>query len=233
MAEQTILIAEDDPDIRDGVLDDVTNLISTAASSTTNTGSGSSTSNTTGSSASDLVAGAVESVMPSTSTLLYGLVDGSIGSTLWESVTSSTASLASYLLKIGANSTTGVVSSVLDYLSSGANYVCYVNGEQTTYKTSVKYPVLAGGISVRKTASGSVGTMAQLLPVTVDQLGAASVRSGSTPMRLPMTCRCICGTRASITPPPFPRSTPRITASSAGTMPTAARRAEKSAFLWP
>ena len=35
-----------------------------------------------------------------------------------------------------------------------------VNGEQTTYKTSVKYPVLAGGISVRKTASGSVGTMA-------------------------------------------------------------------------
>lgn len=145
MAEQTILIAEDDPDIRDGVLDDVTNLISTAASSTTNTGSGSSTSNTTGSSASDLVAGAVESVMPSTSTLLYGLVDGSIGSTLWESVTSSTASLASYLLKIGANSTTGVVSSVLDYLSSGANYVCYVNGEQTTYKTSVKYPVLAGG----------------------------------------------------------------------------------------
>ena len=120
MAEQTILIAEDDPDIRDGVLDDVTNLISTAAS------------------------------------------------------------LASYLLKIGANSTTGVVSSVLDYLSSGANYVCYVNGEQTTYKTSVKYPVLAGGISVRKTASGSVGTMVQLLPVTVDQLGAASVRSGST-----------------------------------------------------
>ena len=95
MAEQTILIAEDDPDIRDGVLDDVTNLISTAASSTTNTGSGSSTSNTTGSNASDLVAGAVESVMPSTSTLLYGLVDGSIGSTLWESVTSSTASLAS------------------------------------------------------------------------------------------------------------------------------------------
>lgn len=89
MAEQTILIAEDDPDIRDGVLDDVTNLISTAAS------------------------------------------------------------LASYLLKIGANSTTGLVSSVLDYLSSGANYVCYVNGEQTTYKTSVKYPVLAGGISVR------------------------------------------------------------------------------------
>ena len=215
-----------------GVLDDVTNLISTAASSTTNTGSGSSTSNTTGSSASDLVAGAVESVMPSTSTLLYGLVDGSIGSTLWESVTSSTASLASYLLKIGANSTTGVVSSVLDYLSSGANYVCYVNGEQTTYKTSVKYPVLAGGISVRKTVSGSVGapwpscSRSRWISWGRPPCGAAPPA-----MRLPMTCRCICGTRASITPPPFPRSTPRITASSAGTMPTAARRVEKSAFL--
>ena len=56
----------------------------------------------------------------------------------------------------------------------------FLNELMPTYKTGVKYPVLAGGISVRKTASGSVGTMAQLLPVTVDQLGAASVRSGST-----------------------------------------------------
>ena len=111
MAEQTILIAEDDPDIRDGVLDDVTNLISTAASSTTNTGSGSSTSNTTGSGASDLVAGAVESVMPSTSTLLYGLVDGSIGSTLWESVTSSTASI------MAVNSICSIRSLFASYLS--------------------------------------------------------------------------------------------------------------------
>ncbi len=168
-----------------GVLDDVQNLVANVTSSSTTTttttdSTGSTTSNTTSSSTSDLVTGAVESVMPSTSALLYGLVDGSIGSTLWESVTSSTANLASYLLKIGANSTTGAVSSVLNYLGSGASYICYVNGEQTTYQTSVKYPVLAGGVSVRKTASGSVGTMAQLLPVTVDQLGAASVLSGTT-----------------------------------------------------
>lgn len=169
-----------------GVLDDVRNLVTNVTSSSTTTttattnSTGSTTSNTTSSSTSDLVTGAVESVMPSTSALLYGLVDGSIGSTLWESVTSSTANLASYLLKIGANSTTGAVSSVLNYLGSGASYICYVNGEQTTYQTSVKYPVLAGGISVRKTASGSVGTMAQLLPVTVDKLGAASVLSGTT-----------------------------------------------------
>ena len=44
------------------------------------------------------MAGAVESVMPSTSTLLYGLVDGGIGSTLWESVTSSTAFVPSPVL---------------------------------------------------------------------------------------------------------------------------------------
>ena len=168
-----------------GVLDDVQNLVANVTSSSTTTttttdSAGSTTSNTTSSRTSDLVTGAVESVMPSTSALLYGLVDGSIGSTLWESVTSSTANLASYLLKIGANSTTGAVSSVLNYLGSGVSYICYVNGEQTTYQTSVKYPVLAGGVSVRKTASGSVGTMAQLLPVTVDQLGAASVLSGTT-----------------------------------------------------
>ena len=184
-----------------GVLDDVKNLINnttTTTSGTTSSGmtvstaikkltGNDSTTGTTGSSTtttttddSQIISDVADIVLPSTGDLLWGLVDGSIGSSVWESVTGSTDKLASYLLKIGANSTTGVVSSVLDYLSSGANYVCYVNGEQTTYKTSVKYPVLAGGISVRKTASGSVGTMAQLLPVTVDQLGAASVRSGST-----------------------------------------------------
>ena len=161
-----------------GVLDDVKNLVNNVTDSTkTSTGS---TNNSTSSSASDLVVGAVESVMPSTSELLYGLVDGSIGSTLWQSVTSSTAGLASYLLKIGANSTGGVLSTALNYLGSGASYICYVNGSQTTYQTSVKYPVLAGGISVRITSSGSVGTMVQLMPAVVDKLGAASLMSGGT-----------------------------------------------------
>lgn len=173
-----------------GVLDDVKNLVTNVTSSTKTTAAANSSaagsttgSSTTASASSDtstLITGAVESVMPSTSELLYGLVDGSIGSTLWQSVTSSTANLASYLLKIGANSTTGIVSSALNYLGSGASYVCYVDGKQTTYQTSVKYPVLAGGISVRTTASGSVGTMLQLMPVVVDKLGAASVMSGST-----------------------------------------------------
>ena len=178
-----------------GVLDDVRNLVThlTSSGSTGSTGSGSnasssssnsSGSSSTGSSGSTSAVGTIVSdvggiVLPSTSEMLWGILDGSIGSSVWESVTSSTSSLASYLLKLGANNTTGLLSKTLNYFGTGANYVCYVNGTQTTYQTSVKYPVLAGGIAVGKTASGSVKTMRQLLPVVVDQLGAASVRSGN------------------------------------------------------
>ena len=178
-----------------GVLDDVRNLVthlttSGSAGSTdngSNASSGSSNasdSSSTGSSGSTSAAGKIVSdvggiVLPSTSEMLWGILDGSIGSAVWESVTSSTSSLASYLLKLGANNTTGLLSKTLNYFGTGANYVCYVNGTQTTYQTSVKYPVLAGGIAVGKTASGRVKTMRQLLPVVVDQLGAASVRSGN------------------------------------------------------
>ena len=178
-----------------GVLDDVRNLVTnlTSSGSAGSTGSGSnassgssnsSGSSSTGSSGSTSAVGTIVSdvggiVLPSTSEMLWGILDGSIGSAVWESVTSSTSSLASYLLKLGANNTTGLLSKTLNYFGTGANYVCYVNGTQTTYQTSVKYPVLAGGIAVGKTASGSVKTMRQLLPVVVDQLGAASVRSGT------------------------------------------------------
>ena len=178
-----------------GVLDDVRNLVTnlTSSGSAGSTGSGSNASSgssnssgasSTGSSGSTSAVGTIVSdvggiVLPSTSEMLWGILDGSIGSAVWESVTSSTSSLASYLLKLGANNTTGLLSKTLNYFGTGANYVCYVNGTQTTYQTSVKYPVLAGGIAVGKTASGSVKTMRQLLPVVVDQLGAASVRSGT------------------------------------------------------
>ena len=179
-----------------GVLDDVrnlvTNLTSSGSAGSTDSGSNassgssnSSDSSSKGSSGSTSAAGKIVRdvggiVLPSTSEMLWGILDGSIGSAVWESVTSSTSSLASYLLKLGANNTTGLLSKTLHYFGTGANYVCYVNGTQTTYQTSVKYPVLAGGIAVGKTASGRVKTMRQLLPVVVDQLGAASVRSGNT-----------------------------------------------------
>ena len=172
-----------------GVLDDVKNLVNNLTSSSTttsNSGSSSGSSGTSSSSSSSSssvlgVASDVSSiVLPSTSEMLWGIIDGSIGSTVWESVTSSTSSLASYLLKLGANNTSGLLSNVLNYFGTGASYVCYVDGRQTTYQTSVKYPVLAGGIAVGKTTSGKVKTMRQLIPVVVDQLGAASVKSGDT-----------------------------------------------------
>lgn len=163
----------------------VTHLTTSGSAGSTDSGSNSSDSSSTGSSGSTSAAGKIVRdvggiVLPSTSEMLWGILDGSIGSAVWESVTSSTSRLASYLLKLGANNTTGLLSKTLNYFGTGANYVCYVNGTQTTYQTSVKYPVLAGGIAVGKTASGSVKTMRQLLPVVVDQLGAASVRSGNT-----------------------------------------------------
>ena len=166
-----------------GVLDDVKNLINNVTSSKSSNGSasGPATASSTASSTendttlSDIASDVADIVMPTTSELLWGIVDGSISSTLWQRVTSSTASLASYLLKLGANHTTGTLSTVLNYMGSGASYNCYVNGKQVTYQTSTKYPVLAGGIAVRTTTSGSVKAMRQLLPVVIDKLGAATV----------------------------------------------------------
>ena len=162
-----------------GVLDDVKNIITNVTSSTKSgrsSGSGSSDSSTE---VSDIISGAAEIVLPSTGDLLWGIVDGSIGSSLWESVTGSTDKLASYLLKLGANNTTGALSTVLNYLGSGANYVCYVDGRQVTYQTSTKYPVLAGGIAIGTGTTGAVKSMRQLLPAVIDKIGAASVMSGS------------------------------------------------------
>ena len=126
-----------------GVLDDVKNLINnttTTTSGTTSSGmtvstaikkltGNDSTTGTTGSSTttttddSQIISDVADIVLPSTGDLLWGLVDGSIGSSLWESVTGSTDKLASYLLKLGANNTSGSLSTVLNYLGSGADYV--------------------------------------------------------------------------------------------------------------
>ena len=81
--------------------------------------------------------------MPSTSEILYGIIDGSIASTLWESLTSSPSSIVSYLLTLASDNTSGVLSSILGYLGKGASYICYIDGENTVLQTSVKYPVVA------------------------------------------------------------------------------------------
>ena len=120
-------------------------------------------------------------MLPSTSDVLYGLVDGSIVSTTWNQLTGSTDRLASYVLKKVGNNVGGVAGNIIDYFASGANYVCYVNGKQVTYTTAVKYPVIAGGVAIGKSADGKkVNAMVQLSPVVVDQLGAGWVMKGDT-----------------------------------------------------
>ena len=120
-------------------------------------------------------------LLPSTSDVLYGLVDGSIVSTTWNQLTGSTDRLASYVLKKVGDNVGGVAGNIIDYFASGANYVCYVNGKQVTYTTSVKYPVIAGGVAIGKSADGKkVNAMVQLSPVVVDKLGAGWVMKGDT-----------------------------------------------------
>ena len=120
-------------------------------------------------------------LLPSTSDVLYGLVDGSIVSTTWNQLTGSTERLAAYVLKKVGNNVGGVAGNIIDYFASGANYVCYVNGKQVTYTTSVKYPVIAGGVAIGKSADGKkVNAMVQLSPVVVDKLGAGWVMKGDT-----------------------------------------------------
>lgn len=92
---------------------------------------------------------------------------------------SGAGSLASYLLNLAADNTSGAVSSVLSWVAKGAAYSCYVDGKAVSYQTSVKYPVLAGGIAVSTSPSGTVKSMVQLVSINIDKLGAASAMSGS------------------------------------------------------
>ena len=167
------------------VLDDVKNLTTTVGDKVDSkvksslTDSDNNTTTTTSKSDGQIVSDVKDIVLPTTSEILWGIVDGSIGSTLWQSLTSSTGSLASYLLNLAADNTSGAVSNVLSWVAKGATYSCYVDGKAVSYQTSVKYPVLAGGIAVSTSPSGTVKSMVQLVPTNIDKLGAASAMSGS------------------------------------------------------
>ena len=85
---------------------------------------------------------------------------------------------SAYRESANTQGSTGTLSTVLNYFARGASYVCYVDGQQVTYQTSTKYPVLAGGVAIGKSTSGAVKSMRQLLPAVIDKVGAASVMSG-------------------------------------------------------
>jgi hypothetical protein len=185
-----------------GVLDDVKNLAFNASSILgTLTGSGSSGSgdsssgngssgsgsgstgdgSTGGTTNTTTVVDDLRSVLvPTTSEILWSVIDGSLLSTVWNRITSSSGSLLSIGLKQLANITGQPMSTILNFVGGGATYICYVNGSQASFSTSIKYPVLAGGLAVRQNVNGTVKAMIQLMPMKIDQVGAASVMSNGT-----------------------------------------------------
>ena len=181
-----------------GVLDDVKNLAVNASSilgtltgsgssgsgsgSTGDSSSGSGSTGSTGSTTNTTtVVDDLRSVLvPTTSEILWGVIDGSLLSTVWNRITSSSGSLLSIGLKQLADITGQPMSTILNFVGGGATYICYVNGSQASFSTSVKYPVLAGGLAVRQNVNGTVKAMIQLMPMKIDKVGAASVMSNGT-----------------------------------------------------
>ena len=180
-----------------GVLDDIRNLansLNQGSSSGSGSGTGSDSSTGTGDSSSSGTGDASGSttttttvtddlrsiLVPTTSEILWGVINGDILSTVWNRLTSSTGSLLSVGFKQIASIVGEPYSTVLNYIGGGATYICYVNGSATSFSTSIKYPVLAGGLAVRREVTGAVKTMVQLMPMKIDKVGAASVMSGST-----------------------------------------------------
>ena len=162
-----------------GVLDDIKNLAANYADiktllSSSNTG----TSTSTGDIDVDAVVSETRSLLvPTTSEILWGVVSGDILSTSWDKLTGNTAGLLGIGFRQIGNITGAPYNKIFNFIGGGATYVCFVNGQQTALTTSIKYPVLAGGIAVSQETSGAVKKMVQLMPMRIDKVGAASVLS--------------------------------------------------------
>ena len=153
---------------------------SSSGSGSGSTGDSSSGSGSTGGTTTTVVDDLRSVLVPTTSEILWGVIDGSLLSTVWNRITSSSGSLLSIGLKQLANITGQPMSTILNFVGGGATYICYVNGSQTSFSTSIKYPVLAGGLAVRQNVNGTVKAMIQLMPMKIDRVGAASVMSNGT-----------------------------------------------------
>ena len=164
-----------------GVLDDIKNLAANYADiktllSSSNTGTNTSTG--TGDIDVDAVVNETRNLLvPTTSEILWGVVSGDILSTSWDKLTGNTAGLLGIGFRQIGNITGAPYNKIFNFIGGGATYVCFVNGQQTALTTSIKYPVLAGGIAVSQETSGAVKKMVQLMPMRIDKVGAASVLS--------------------------------------------------------
>ena len=166
-----------------GVLDDIKNLAANYADiktllSSSNTGTSTGTSTGTGDIDVDAVVNETRNLLvPTTSEILWGVVSGDILSTSWDKLTGNTAGLLGIGFRQIGNITGAPYNKIFNFIGGGATYVCFVNGQQTALTTSIKYPVLAGGIAVSQETSGAVKKMVQLMPMRIDKVGAASVLS--------------------------------------------------------
>ena len=159
-----------------GVLDDIKNLAANYSSIKNLVTSDTTTS--TGDIDVDATVTEVRNLLvPTTSEILWGVVSGDILSTSWDKLTGNTAGLLGIGFRQIGNITGAPFNKIFNFIGGGATYVCYVNGQQTALTTSIKYPVLAGGIAVSQETSGSVKNMVQLMPMRIDKVGAASVLS--------------------------------------------------------
>ena len=157
-----------------GVLDDVKNVAANYSTllSAIKAEPGNGTIDT------NAVVSQVKSIMvPTTTEILWGVISGDILSTAWERLTSNTGALLGLGFQQIAQITGTPFSQIFNFIGSGATYIGYVNGQQASLSTSIKYPVLAGGIAVCQETTGSVRNMVQLMPMKIDKVGAASVLS--------------------------------------------------------
>ena len=157
-----------------GVLDDVKNIATNYSTllSAIEAQPGDGTIDT------DAVVSQVKSIMvPTTTEILWGVISGDILSTAWERLTSNTGALLGLGFQQIAKITGTPFSQIFNFIGSGATYIGYVSGQQVSLSTSIKYPVLAGGIAVCQETTGAVRNMVQLMPMKIDKVGAASVLS--------------------------------------------------------
>ena len=163
-----------------GVLDDIKN-VSVNSSELKTLATILSTGSSTSTDTQDKIVDDLKGVLvPTTSEVLWGVINGDILSTVWQKITANTDSLLSLGLRQVGTLVGEPYASIFRYIGGGATYVCYVNGSQVAFTTNVKYPVLVGGVAARKETTGSVKTMVQLMPMKIDQVGAASVISNGT-----------------------------------------------------
>ena len=163
-----------------GVLDDIKNLAANAGDIKT-LGTIISTGTDGSSDSQEKIITDLSGVLvPTTTEVLWGIINGDILTTVWEKLTANTGSLLSIGLREIGSLVGEPYASIFRLVGGGATYVCYVNGQITSFTTSVKYPVLVGGLAIRQETTGNVRAMLQLMPMKIDKVGAASVLSGDT-----------------------------------------------------